>query len=316
MYYYSLLEKHVFPSFSYDIFKDSLTNKQRMVSVIKRMREIEKEELEKNAKGSTKDSGIATRVDNSTISHIDEQTAQKEIEQLYKEFDNNIVAVNQGKLFLSLCMGVLDGDENFTNILVNREIDTLNSITTATLGGNVTKIEKENSYIEKLNLFIKAACGTEAIDIKELGTGTPSSLGSTILQNNSKFRIAAAAGDPSQYLVHSWYDMVVHDCRGRMLRAFPTFYMVIIDEGRQIGYWKLHDNFYNVNSIASLTISRSRKLPTETAEIVLTNYFQTFTTEDEDLNMGQSYTFSDVFDSIFIPFIKPITEENETVYRS
>lgn len=54
--------------------------------------------------------------------------------------------------------------------------------------------------------------------------------------------------------------MIVHDARGRMLRAFPTFYMVLIDEGRTMGQWKLHDNFYNNMCIMDMQIVKSRKI--------------------------------------------------------
>lgn len=107
------------------------------------------------------------------------------------------------------------------------------------------------------------------------------------------------AEEPNIYLLHSFYDMVMNDARGRMLRAFPTFYMLLVDEGRNVGVWKLQDNFYDVSSITSIDVVKSRKIAADTASISMTNLFGTYTLEDEDIKDEYEYTFKDVFDSVF-----------------
>lgn len=111
----------------------------------------------------------------------------------------------------------------------------------------------------------------------------------------------AMADEPSIYLVHSFYDMVLHDMRGRMARAFPTYYMLLVDEGRHIGLWRLQDNFYDVSSIVEFQVVKSRKIAADTASISMTNLFGTFTTDDEDIKDNHEYTAKDVFDSLFSP---------------
>lgn len=44
-----------------------------------------------------------------------------------------------------------------------------------------------------------------------------------------------SAEDPRAYILHSFYDMLVNDKRGRLARAFPTYYVVFVDEGRKFG---------------------------------------------------------------------------------
>ena len=110
-----------------------------------------------------------------------------------------------------------------------------------------------------------------------------------------------AAEIPQVYMLHSFYDMVVHDMRGRMARAFPTYYMLLIDEGREFGMWHLQDNFYDVSSISEFQVVRSRKIAADTAVINMTNLFGTFTTEDEDMKDEYTTTFRDAFNSIFSP---------------
>lgn len=109
------------------------------------------------------------------------------------------------------------------------------------------------------------------------------------------------AEDPSIYIMHSFYDMVMNDKRGRMARAFPTYYMLLIDEGRDLGVWKLQDNFYDVSSITEFQVVRSRKIAADTAKICMTNLYGTYTTEDEDIKDEYQYTFKDAWNSIFSP---------------
>lgn len=111
-----------------------------------------------------------------------------------------------------------------------------------------------------------------------------------------------AAEEPSLYLMHSFYDMVMTDMRGRMARAFPTYYMLLIDEGRDMGVWRLQDNFYDVSAITDFQVVKSRKIAADTAKITMTNLFGTFTTEDDDMKDEYQYTFKDMWNSIFSPY--------------
>lgn len=231
-------------------------------------------------------------------------TEADQIVEKYKTlFQANKKSIDRGKLFVMIAMGVLDGDKDFLKVLMDRDYDKLNAISSGCKNGQTIKSNDDKiQYPTKLRSFVRALAGEGAIDDKDIGATEEESPFSPINQYNARKNVAAASMDPSLYLVHSFYDMVVHDCRGRMLRAFPTFYMFMIDEGRTIGKWKLHDNFYNVNAISSITISQSRKIPTDTAEVVMTNFYDTYTTDDEDLNMNYTSNFTDVFDSLFPPF--------------
>lgn len=110
-----------------------------------------------------------------------------------------------------------------------------------------------------------------------------------------------AAETPSIYLLHSFYDMVMHDTRGRMARAYPTYYMLLVDEGRNLGMWHLQDNFYDVSSISEFQVVKSRKIAADTANIIMTNLFGTFTSEDEDMKDEYVYTMRDAWNSLFSP---------------
>lgn len=124
----------------------------------------------------------------------------------------------------------------------------------------------------------------------------------SVSYNNRVQRVyMKAAEDPKTFMLHSYYDMVVNDKRGTMARAFPTYYMLLIDEGRQIGLWRLQDNFYDMNSIIEFEVVKSRKIAADTARIVMTNLYGIFTSEDEDMKDENAYSMRDVWDSIWSP---------------
>lgn len=245
----------------------------------------------------------------------DPAQAEVTVNQYMNLFKKSQGAIDNGKTFMMILMAVLDGDSEFMRLLIDRRYDSLKNLSHSAMSGESSPVMEgqsgEKAYAGKVRSFIRALAGEKVIDEAKIGAGETEEPGSVFSQFNGRKNMAAAAEDPSKYMVHSFYDMVVHDCRGRMLRAFPTFYLILIDEGRKIGRWKLHDNFYNVNSIASITVSKSRKMPTDTAEIVMSNFFNTFTGNDENLNNNYTSNFTDVFRSIWLPTMQSYAEEQD-----
>jgi hypothetical protein len=98
--------------------------------------------------------------------------------------------------------------------------------------------------------------------------------------------------------------MLINDKRGRLVRAYPTYYMVMIDEGRKIGSWKLHDNFYSMSAISELQVVKSRKIAADTCRMVMSNMYTSYATEYDSATTQQYadvYGLRDAFDSIFSP---------------
>jgi len=267
-----------------------------------------------NKEGENKEGAEAKKAnDNPGIPDIAAATmvTKANVSKIASQINKNKEAMDNGKLFLMCAMGVVDGDKNFLQLLLNREYDALNAIAGAACSGKASPNKKDATYETRLRSFIRALAGENVIDNSLIGSGETEAPSAVVAQNDSRANCSAASEDPTMYMVHSFYDMVVHDCRGRMLRAFPTFYMFFIDEGRKIGKFRLHDNFYNTNAISSITISKSRKNPTDVAEVVMTNFFNTFTTEDEDLNMNYSANFTDVFKSLWLPTLQSYAVDEE-----
>jgi hypothetical protein len=91
-------------------------------------------------------------------------------------------------------------------------------------------------------------------------------------------------------------DILDYDQRGRLVMAFPTYQMFIIDEGRWLAWHKLWDNFYGYNSIASIDVYKDRRVVADTAVIKMTNVYGNLTTHDTEVQYGEwEWRFSDLF---------------------
>ena len=245
----------------------------------------------------------------STISKLKEDMhgnkEEKEKIEAYINFLEDARVENaKGILFTSCLLLATDFDENIFSMLKNKRINELNQLIQMAHNNTMTNISygEENTDYVFLRKFLLALVGNKVIsEIDAIGMSS----GDNVIKNNrivsEQLKYMAAAEDPDIYIKDSFYDMIVNDKRGRMARAFPTFYMVMIDEGKEIGMWKLNDNFYNMSSIYEIQVMKSRKIAADTARIVMSNIFHTFTTEDEDVNLNYRYDYRDVWNSLFNP---------------
>lgn len=185
--------------------------------------------------------------------------------------------------------------------LKHRDYDSLNALTGYVQGGNQNS-ESRSTVIK----FLSALAGIDLTLAKDGKNESHVSESQMLANNMMKDVYIQAADNPKAYILHSFYDMLVNDKRGRLVRAFPTYYVVFIDEGRKIGSWKLHDNFYNMNSISEIQVVKSRKIAADTCTITMNNMFNSYTMEP-DITTTQQYTdiygLRDVFNSIFSPQI-------------
>lgn len=182
-----------------------------------------------------------------------------------------------------------------------RDYNALNALTGYVEGGDQNS-ESRSTVIK----FLSALAGIDLTLQKEGKNESSVSNSQKLINNMMKDVYIASANDPRAYILHSFYDMLVNDKRGRLARAFPTYYVVFVDEGRKVGSWKLHDNFYNMNSIGEIQVVKSRKIAADTCSITMNNMFNSYTREP-DITTTQQYVdiygLRDVFDSIFSPQI-------------
>lgn len=229
-----------------------------------------------------------------------EKEAKDMIETMKKTIKENKDSFDIGKFIPSILLVATNFNETLDALIKNKATNELNSLTNAAVQGDVDIL----SDLDDTKIFKKillAMVGYKLIK-SETKIGQKGEYASSVFENiiNENIYIECA-DDPYIYIMHSFYDMVMHDKRGRMARAFPTFYMLFIDEGRDIGLWHLQDNFYNINSISDIEITKSRKIAADTAKITMSNMFDTFSTEDEDKKLYNDYSLYDAWNSIFSP---------------
>jgi hypothetical protein len=82
---------------------------------------------------------------------------------------------------------------------------------------------------------------------------------------------------------------VFHDLRqeiviGRLVSAFPTFYIAIVDGGRSLRVWRLFDHVYGMMAVTKIAVHRTRKSPIETAVVGFSNMFGHMTNQANDMD--------------------------------
>jgi 3D (Asp-Asp-Asp) domain-containing protein len=86
--------------------------------------------------------------------------------------------------------------------------------------------------------------------------------------------------DPAKSHEGSCQDMLEYDARGRLARAFPTYQLFFVDEGRWLSFHRLWDNLYGYNAVQSIDVHKSRLQPADTCAIVLNNTYGTISKYD------------------------------------
>lgn len=244
-------------------------------------------------------------------------SAKQVITQFLNTLKDIYSQIHAGNLLAVESLYINGLDNSIYKYVENRDYDKLNDLF---VSAQMPIASSGNIFLYK---YFLSLAGREVIkSIEDLGASdhSPSEIASGIIDEVFYLN---QVNDPYTYTRDSFYDMITNDMRGRMARAFPTFYMLFVDEGREIGLWKLNDNFYNMSSISEITITKSRKIAADTCTIQMTNMFKTFTTDDED-GKEMAYdletlssidnSFQDLWDSIWSPrklFVREYQERIE-----
>ena len=202
------------------------------------------------------------------------------------------------RLIYPVLMAATDSSPVLFNTMLNRDYTGLESMMNASISSG-----KGDKFTSNIRTFFNAMYGLRMIDITDTQTAW-SDESQKMVNAMMEEAYITASKDPRLYVMHSYYDMLMNDKRGRLVRAFPTYYMILVDEGRKIGHWKLHDNFYNMSSIAEIQIVKSRKNPADTCSVMMTNMYRSYSDEYDNATKYQYadlYGIKDVFNNIFSP---------------
>lgn len=99
------------------------------------------------------------------------------------------------------------------------------------------------------------------------------------------------------------YDMVRYDKRGRLVRAFPTYYLMFIDEGDKFISWKLQDIFYDYQGVTNIDLVRSKENVADVCYLELSNrYFNLANATGGYKELDVELDFFDIMKDMFNPW--------------
>jgi len=120
-----------------------------------------------------------------------------------------------------------------------------------------------------------------------------------------------------QYTGDKLYERMCHNMshfskRGTMLRAFPSYVFLIVDEGEWIDGRRLWSNYYAYHAVSDISIHKSRTNPVDTAYIRMSNIYGNLTTRSQIVKSDAKHWW-DRWQEILIPTIneKMIEEKNK-----
>src|SRR5699024_3583661 len=115
-------------------------------------------------------------------------------------------------------------------------------------------------------------------------------------------------------------DELKYDKRGRLVRAFPTFFMTFIDEGQFVGSAKMSDQYFHYKAVSDIMYNNSRKQASSTLVCELSNVFGSLDDAERAADITQT-TMGDRFLSATVPGLLDRKQEknrkrNQNYYKS
>jgi beta-N-acetylglucosaminidase len=117
-----------------------------------------------------------------------------------------------------------------------------------------------------------------------------------------------------------FHDMAKYDRRGRLVRAFPTFFLVFVDEGQFLGAVKMSDQYFGYRAVTDITYTNSRKNASSTLVLEMCNVFGSLTDAIKANDLTHT-SIGDLIQTLFLPGemaqeIERSRHRNENWYKS
>ena len=101
--------------------------------------------------------------------------------------------------------------------------------------------------------------------------------------------------------------------RGRFIRTFPTFYILLIDEGPWVYSMRLADLVYKHSGVVSLDVLRDREMVADTCIIQLSNMYESISSQPpEILDFNEVHWFKYLLDFYFQDDIRNKLDQERT----
>lgn len=147
--------------------------------------------------------------------------------------------------------------------------------------GGTFRLGQENvrtnkrEYVTGLSLFQE---DNASVNLKGL-TAIPGSVSYEKYQNE----YIDKGSSPARQYESMMHDFLYRSLKGRMVKAFPTYMLWLIDEGGRFAGIKLFDNFYGLNSVIDFSVLQSEDSVNDTLVLRLSNIYQKLTTPYKDV---------------------------------
>jgi beta-N-acetylglucosaminidase len=118
--------------------------------------------------------------------------------------------------------------------------------------------------------------------------------------NTEKTMVEDDFSNHEEVFKEMFHDSVKYDRRGRLVRAFPTFFMIFIDEGQYLGSVKLSDQFFGYRAVSDISFTNNRKLASSTLALEMCNVFGSLSDAVKGLDLTHT-SLGDVIDTLLAP---------------
>ena len=98
--------------------------------------------------------------------------------------------------------------------------------------------------------------------------------------------IDRATYDP-EYGEDIFYALRRAECSGRLLQAFPSYLILLVDGGTVQRIWRLSDVFYGLHSAMSINVFASRKVAADTAVVTFADPFNNLSSVAADIQIAK-----------------------------
>ncbi|QHW35654.1 glucosaminidase domain-containing protein (plasmid) [Paenibacillus rhizovicinus] len=79
--------------------------------------------------------------------------------------------------------------------------------------------------------------------------------------------------DEETTLREMFHDLEKYDRRGRLVRAFPSFFLMFVDEGQYMGTIKMSDRYFGYQAVTDIMYTNSRKVASSTLSLEMSNVY-------------------------------------------
>lgn len=108
------------------------------------------------------------------------------------------------------------------------------------------------------------------------------------------------------------HDMFRYGKKGRLVRAFPTYALLIIDEGQWFNAKKLWSNYYGYHAAVDMTVVRDKKTPIDTLHLKLSNIYNTLDSKSQVLRDAKDPNKYGFWETIWANFMPTIEKDKLT----